>query len=95
MMGGPNMVLSCETAEGRQTFATPSDTDPFRTPEGRVVRPQSIEHDGGAIPRGDSAVSHYQPRQRREVESAWRDEAGTLITKIVGPNTFDEDEVCF
>src|SRR5580698_4740188 len=36
-MSGPNMVLTCETAEGRQTFATPSDTEPFRTPDGRVV----------------------------------------------------------
>jgi hypothetical protein len=95
MMSGPNMVLTCETAEGRQTFATPSDAEPFWTPDGRVVRAQSIEHDGGAIPRGDSAVSHYQPRQRSEVESAWCDEAGTLITKTVDPNTLDEDEVCF
>ena len=23
---------SCETAEGRQTFTAPSDTEPFRTP---------------------------------------------------------------
>jgi hypothetical protein len=25
---------ACETAEGRQTFATPPDTEPFRTPDG-------------------------------------------------------------
>src|SRR5207302_7809180 len=37
MMSGPNMVLTCETAEGRQTFATSSDSATFRTPDGRMV----------------------------------------------------------
>jgi len=35
-ISGPNIVLSCETAEGRRTFVTPSLSDPFRTPDGRL-----------------------------------------------------------
>jgi hypothetical protein len=33
-MGGFVRAETCETAEGRQTFATPPDTEPFRTPDG-------------------------------------------------------------
>jgi hypothetical protein len=41
-MSGSNMVLNCETAEGRQTFSTPSSSDSFRTPDGRLVLGRSI-----------------------------------------------------
>ena len=36
-MSGPNMSLNCNTAWGPESFATPSDPDPFRTPDGRVI----------------------------------------------------------
>ncbi len=32
---GPNMMLTCETAEGRQIFSSPSASDSFRTSDGR------------------------------------------------------------
>jgi hypothetical protein len=41
------LITTCETAEGTQTFATPNDTDSFRTPDGRLVsgrmRPMTSE----------------------------------------------------
>src|SRR5204863_9091603 len=36
-VAGIHMSLTCETADGRQTFVSPSDSDPFRTPDGRLV----------------------------------------------------------
>jgi hypothetical protein len=35
-LGAPR-IETCETAKGTQSFATPSDGDPFRTPDGRIV----------------------------------------------------------
>ena len=43
-VSGPNTYVSCETAEGRQSFATSSDSDSFRTPDGRVVPGAETEH---------------------------------------------------
>src|SRR5258708_36049439 len=34
---GYHRMVFCETANGRQTFATPSGSDSFRTPDGRLV----------------------------------------------------------
>jgi hypothetical protein len=36
-VSGPNMAPYCGTAAGTRTFATGSDTDLFRTPDGRIV----------------------------------------------------------
>ena len=36
-ISGPNEILNCETTEGPQTFVTPSLSDSFRTPDGRLV----------------------------------------------------------
>jgi hypothetical protein len=79
---GPNLVLNCDTATGRQTFGTPSFGDSFRTPDGRVVpagTPQQImasliENAGGLTEqRGD--------------------DAGALITKTIGANALNEREI--
>src|SRR5580698_6058968 len=34
---GPNVMLTCETSEGTQTFQTPGLSDSFKTPDGRLV----------------------------------------------------------
>jgi hypothetical protein len=44
-VSGPNLALACETAEGRQTFSTPSPSDSFRTPDGRAVPGISIGYE--------------------------------------------------
>ncbi|HEX4808557.1 MAG TPA: hypothetical protein VH325_06500, partial [Bryobacteraceae bacterium] len=44
--GGPHFIArmgalkmeTCETAEGTRSFVTPSDGEPFRTPDGRITR---------------------------------------------------------
>jgi hypothetical protein len=37
-VSGPNQVLTCDTADRRDTFVTPSLSDPYRTPDGRSSR---------------------------------------------------------
>ena len=90
-MSGPNMVLTCETAEGRQTFATPSDTEPFRTPDGRVVP--------GRLSNMTAEQYHAEIMQYLITGGAkdggsgqHGDEAGALIMKVIGVNALNEDE---
>jgi hypothetical protein len=48
-----HMMLTCETAEGRQFFSTPSDSDSFRTSDGRFVPGRSmsfVKHRGWVLP---------------------------------------------
>ena len=45
---GPNTVMTCDTSHGRQTYSTPSLSDSFRAPDGRIVRgrtPESLTPD--------------------------------------------------
>ncbi len=85
-------AVTCDTAEGRQTFATPSATEPFRTPDGRVVP--------GFIPWNRTAEEYRAQVMQSLITGQARvgksgrlgDEAGALIMKIVGPNALSEDE---
>jgi len=83
---------TCETVEGRLTFATPSDSEPFRTPDGRMAP--------GRV-RSNMTAEQYQT----EIMEYWiancmgdgrrhqfGDEAATLITKIIGVNSLSEEE---
>ncbi len=85
-------VETCETSEGLQSFGTPSDTEPFRTPDGR------------AIPGRTRANMTAEQLQRERME--WRitgggsgvrprrvgDEAAVLISQVTGVNALTESE---
>lgn len=94
---GQNMVLNCETADGPQTFATPSFGDRFRTPDGRLVAGQTrsrtqeeyyselLEHllaNGMGSKRGAFQTSR----------GALGDETAGLISKLIGVNALCEGE---
>jgi hypothetical protein len=88
---GLNRVLTCETTEGRQSFATPSGTDTFRTPDGRLIP--------GRISNMTAEQYHAEIMQflitgdAKDVRSGQHgDEAGALITTILGVNALNEDE---
>jgi hypothetical protein len=92
MMSGPNMVLTCETAEGRQTFATPSDTEPFRTPDGRLVPGRMLSNMTAEQYHAEIMQSLITGRAK-DVGSGQRgDEAEALIKKVIGANALNEDE---
>jgi len=89
---GPNRLLSCETAEGPQTFATSSNPDAFRTPDGRLIL--------GSL-RSNMTAEEYQAgimqylitsRTNGARSLKLGDEAGALIMKMIGVNALSEDE---
>ena len=82
---------SCETAEGRQTFATPSDADPFRTPDGRLV-PGRLSN--MTAEQYHAEIMQFLITSRAEDVGSGQhgDEAGALIMKVIGVNALSEDE---
>jgi hypothetical protein len=92
MESGPNMVLTCETAEGRQTFATPSDTEPFRTPDGRLVPGRMLSNLTAEQYHAEIMQSLITSRANDTGSGQLGDEAGALIVKIIGANALNEDE---
>jgi hypothetical protein len=90
MISGPNMSETCDTAAGRQSFTTPSGTDAFRTPDGRLVpgrTDQTAEQYQAEMLESliTSRASGVKARQRG-------DDAGAAIGKIIGANAISEDE---
>jgi hypothetical protein len=90
---GIHWAETCETSQGWQTFSTASDTEPFRTLDGRVIP--------GRV-RSEMTAEQYQmetmefritsdPRRMRLRQLG--DNAAILITKIVGANALSDDEV--
>jgi len=89
---GANTVLTCETAEGRQTFATQSGTEPFRTPDGRLV-PGRVGSNMTAEQYHGEIMEFLITSGAKDVGSGrYGDEAGALIMKVIGVNALSEDE---
>ena len=94
---GPNTNLSCETTEGPQTFMTPSSSDPFRTPDGRLVR-QATEQTSEQYRM--EIVQHFitsrdvnQTRVSLKSAGGGRGDAtADLINKLIGVNALTEEE---
>jgi hypothetical protein len=96
-MSGPNMVLNCQTTEGTQTFATPSLSDSFRTPDGRLI-------DGRASERTQEQyyselLQHFMangmgttPVALQSSRGGLGDETADLISRLIGVNSLNEDE---
>jgi hypothetical protein len=95
---GPNVILTCDTAEGSQTFVTPSVTDPFRTPDGRLVlgRPREqtpeqyhMEILTDLITSGEGGAGRISFSSSR---GGLGDETADLIAKMIGVNALNERE---
>jgi hypothetical protein len=86
------MAMTCDTAEGRQTFATAWDTEPFRTLDGRVV-PGRMGSNMTAEQYQAEIMQHLITVSGSEVRSRQLgDEAAALIMKTIGVNTLSADE---
>jgi hypothetical protein len=98
-MSGINMILTCETAQGRQTFATPSGSDPFRAPDGRLVPGRAAEQTPeqyhtevlqdlieNGKEGGPARVSLQSSR------GGLGDETAELIASLIGVNALSENE---
>ena len=99
---GINMTLSCDTSEGRQRFSTPSQEDPFRTPDGRVVKGRANQQTqeqyrteilqylmGSGM--GTTPGALQSSRGPIAYETAG-DETAELIGTLIGVNALTDDE---
>jgi hypothetical protein len=98
-ISGPNIILSCETTEGTQTFVTPSLSDPFRTPDGRLIPGRRTEETQGQYHTEiiqDLIAGGTEMRADRISLQSSRgglgDETADLISKLIGVNALNEDE---
>jgi hypothetical protein len=98
-VSGINMILTCDTAQGRQTFATPSGSDSFRTPDGRLVPGRAAEQTPEQyhmeilqylIENGkDSGAARVSLQSSR---GGLGDETAELIASLIGVNALNENE---
>ncbi len=90
-MMGLYMALTCETAEGRRTFATPSGTDPYRTPDGRLIPGRILNT---TAEQYHAEIMEFLITSRANDLGSGRhgDEAGALIMQVIGVNALNEDE---
>jgi len=89
---GRSTALTCDTATGSQSFVTPSDSEPFRTPDGRIVpgRDRStVTAEQLHIEIMESLIGPRSNRQPGKLAS----EAAALITKMIGINALTADEI--
>jgi hypothetical protein len=91
LTSGPNMAQHCETADGMQSFVTPSDGDSFRTADGRVIP--------GRMRTAMTAEEYHMEIMQSMMETRGEAEpgklaveAGDLIAKMIGVNALTEVE---
>jgi hypothetical protein len=93
MMIGAAMIVTCETAEGPQAFSTPSDSEPFRTPDGRTV-PGRVRSSMTADQYHMEIIQSIITGDANRLASrTFGDETGALIMKIIGVNALSEGEL--
>jgi len=88
-MGGFVRAETCETRMDAR-HSRRADTEPFRTPDGRMVPGECNRHNRGAI-----QMEIMQSRIARLGRGRLRqpgEEAAALITKMIGANTLNDDE---
>jgi hypothetical protein len=92
------MMLTCETLEGRQTFSTLSDSESFRTQDGRLVLGHSTDKTQESYHTGilqDFICSRGPTNTRFALQSSrggLGDETAGLITRLIGLNALTVDE---
>jgi hypothetical protein len=90
---GPNQFVTCDTAAGRQTFVTPSDSDPFRTPDGRMVPGRMQSNMTPEQYHAQIIESLILSRAQDVAAGRLGDEAGDAILKMIGVNALSDDEI--
>ena len=99
MSSGIHSSTVCETAEGQQTFSTPSDSDPFRTPDGRVIPGRSHQQTQELYQLGIAQhfIMYREPSRPgiafHSSTGALGDETADRITKIIGVNALTTNEI--
>jgi hypothetical protein len=97
---GPNVVRTCETAEGSQTFSISFASASFRMPDARLVPWRSIEQETQDVYQtGILQELITGGRQSTGPVALWSsrgsrgDETAELITNLIGVNALSEGEI--
>jgi hypothetical protein len=98
---GGHTALTCDTAEGRQTFVTPSAPDSFRTSDGRLVPGSSIGHETQDMYQTgvlQDIITGQEPYTGTLALQSSRgggrgDETAELISNLIGVNALNESEI--
>jgi hypothetical protein len=86
---GIQTILTCETAQGEQTFPSASLT--FRTPDGRLITPNETSMTREQYKAG--IMSDLIGSREADIKlGLLGDEAGVLLTNTIGPNALTENE---
>jgi hypothetical protein len=93
------VLMNCETREGRQTFAAPSASGSFRTPDGRLVAgpvtPQTQEQYQTEVLQYLITEGKGTGASRVALQSSrggLGDETADLISALIGVNALYEEE---
>jgi hypothetical protein len=98
---GPNVFVSCETAEGQQTFVAPWNSGSLRTPDGRLIprrKPGNMTQDEYHMDILQDLImsmggDNTQTRVSLQSSSGGRgDEVAGLIARLIGVNGLSDDE---
>jgi hypothetical protein len=99
--GAFSLFVMCQTAEGEQTFVTPSNSDSFRTPDGRLVprrQPGNMTQDAYHMDILQDLITSKGEdiaRTRVSLQSSsggLGDEVAGLIARMIGVNALSDDE---
>jgi hypothetical protein len=90
-------AATCDTAEGRRTFTNPSDSDPFRTPDGRLVPGRATQQTPDQyhmeilqnLLGGVNEPAHIALQSS---SGGLGDETADLISKLIGVNALSDGE---
>ena len=91
---GMHHALHCPTTEGMQTFQTLSDTDDFRTPDGRTIPPHS-QSDMTADQYHAEIIQSFIGTGPSDRPGAWLhgDRTAAMILEIIGVNALTNNEI--
>ncbi len=96
---GLHMALTCETAEGRQTFSSPPESGSFRTPDGRLIPKHPAEETQDAYQMGilqyliGGSQPPASPVSLQSSRGARGDETAELIADLIGANALSNNEI--
>jgi hypothetical protein len=99
--GAFSLFVMCQTAEGEQTFVSPSNSDYFRTPDGRLVPrrdPVSMTPDEYRMDILQYLITTQDkdvPRTHVSLQSSsggLGDDVAGLIARLIGVNALSDDE---
>jgi hypothetical protein len=95
---GRSSTLTCLTADGQQTFATPSSSASFQTPDGRMISAESVEqtqdrYQMGVLQYLFTSQELLTTRVALQSSRGGRgDETAGLILKLIGVNALTTNE---